>query len=119
MGTTVGLVATVGSIALVDLTIDSISSMGLTVSALMLNVETRFDVFDIESKFSLDGVESVESVESRFNDRFYNDMIAGLRLCAFNTVCCICLMRSSSSLGRSLDLLVSALGFAPSLPGQN
>ena len=115
--TTVGLVATVGS-----MTVGSMTSVNLTLgsieSALMLNVE-------VESRFSAevvegvkDCVEDVECMGSKFefDNRFFDDLIARSRLCSFNTVCCICFMHSFPSLGRSCDFLVSALGFAPSLP---
>lgn len=72
--------STIGSIALANQTV------GLaTVSALMLNI-------DVESRFSAEGVKSVENMRSKieFDGRFFNDLIAGLRLCFFNTVCCIC-----------------------------
>ena len=111
MGAVVSSVdSTIGLMALAGWTI------GLaTISALMLNIEFRFDV---ESRFSTEGVGSVRSVENVATGLRF-DLIAGLRLCAFNTVCCLCLMRSSLFLGRSPDLLVNALGFPPSLPGQN
>ena len=116
--------ATVGLVTSIDSTMGFMASRGLTVdlatvSALMLNVD-----IGVKSRFNTESMESVEGMECmgfefEFDNRFSNDLIARLRLCSFNTVCCICLMRLSLSLGRLFDLLVSALGFAPSLPGQN
>ena len=79
----------------------------------------KFSVEDIGIKFCVTGMAGVAHVESNFdiNAVFGFGLIAELRLCSFNTVCCICLICLSSALEKSFDFLVSALGLAPSLSG--
>lgn len=71
----------------------------------------------VESKWDVD---AIFDATIRFFNAIFNAIIAGLRLCSFNTICNIYLIRLSSfSLEKFFDFLVNTSGLASSLLSQN